>query len=139
MFRIKAAQAMGLEKDMVCVMIHSGSRGLGYQVCDDALAMLRKAPEKYGIALPDRQLAEQAQEWIFRLRDQMGFQASQPGWVDIFTSPHDNPAFHLVQLGDAALPALVAALSDSRPTRAVGYGRDLHFSHEVVTVGDATP
>ncbi len=52
-----AAQAMGLEKDMVCVMIHSGSRGLGYQVCDDALAMLRKAPEKYGIDLPDRQLA----------------------------------------------------------------------------------
>jgi tRNA-splicing ligase RtcB len=52
-----AATAMGLEKDMVCVMIHSGSRGLGYQVCDDALAMLRKAPEKYGIALPDRQLA----------------------------------------------------------------------------------
>jgi tRNA-splicing ligase RtcB (3'-phosphate/5'-hydroxy nucleic acid ligase) len=52
-----AAQVMGLEKDMVCVMIHSGSRGLGYQVCDDALAMLRKAPEKYGIALPDRQLA----------------------------------------------------------------------------------
>jgi tRNA-splicing ligase RtcB len=52
-----AAAVMGLEKDMVCVMIHSGSRGLGYQVCDDALAGLRKAPEKYGIALPDRQLA----------------------------------------------------------------------------------
>src|SRR5262245_33950083 len=52
-----AAGIMGLEKDMVCVMIHSGSRGLGYQVCDDALAMLRKAPERYGISLPDRQLA----------------------------------------------------------------------------------
>src|SRR5262249_41238365 len=52
-----AANVMGLEKDMVCVMIHSGSRGLGYQVCDDALAMLRKAPKKYGIELPDRQLA----------------------------------------------------------------------------------
>src|SRR5262249_25785759 len=52
-----AAKIMNLEKDQVCVMIHSGSRGLGYQVCDDALAMLRKAPEKYGIALPDRQLA----------------------------------------------------------------------------------
>ncbi len=51
------AGVLGLEKDMVCVMIHSGSRGLGYQVCDDALAMLRKAPEKYGIMLPDRQLA----------------------------------------------------------------------------------
>lgn len=56
-FDTDAAAAMGLEKDMVCVMIHSGSRGLGYQVCDDALAMLRKAPEKYGIDLPDRQLA----------------------------------------------------------------------------------
>jgi tRNA-splicing ligase RtcB len=56
-FDEEAAAVMGLEKDMVCVMIHSGSRGLGYQVCDDALAMLRKAPEKYGIDLPDRQLA----------------------------------------------------------------------------------
>jgi tRNA-splicing ligase RtcB len=51
-----AAAALGLRKDMVCVMIHSGSRGLGYQVCDDALRALRHAPEKYGIALPDRQL-----------------------------------------------------------------------------------
>jgi tRNA-splicing ligase RtcB len=56
-FDVEAAATMGLEKDLVCVMIHSGSRGLGYQVCDNALAMLRKAPEKYGIALPDRQLA----------------------------------------------------------------------------------
>ncbi len=56
-FDEEAAAIFGLEKDMVCVMIHSGSRGLGYQVCDDALAMLRKAPEKYGISLPDRQLA----------------------------------------------------------------------------------
>jgi tRNA-splicing ligase RtcB len=56
-FDVEAAQVMGLSKDMVCVMIHSGSRGLGYQVCDDALRMLRNVPEKYGIALPDRQLA----------------------------------------------------------------------------------
>ena len=51
-----AARAMGLSAGQVCVMIHSGSRGLGYQVCDDSLKMLRKAPEKYGIDLPDRQL-----------------------------------------------------------------------------------
>ena len=51
-----AARAMGLQPGMVCVMIHSGSRGLGYQVCDDALKMLRGAPAKYGIELPDRQL-----------------------------------------------------------------------------------
>lgn len=56
-FDEEAARAMGLEKDMVCVMIHSGSRGLGYQVCDDALKKLRKVPQKYGIHLPDRQLA----------------------------------------------------------------------------------
>jgi tRNA-splicing ligase RtcB len=55
-FDADTAQAMGLEKDMVCVMVHSGSRGLGYQVCDDALRSLRGVPEKYGIELPDRQL-----------------------------------------------------------------------------------
>jgi len=52
-----AAAAMGLAQGGVVVMIHSGSRGLGYQVCDDALRMLRGVPEKYGIHLPDRQLA----------------------------------------------------------------------------------
>ncbi len=51
-----AAKAMGLAAGMVCVMIHSGSRGLGYQVCDDALKQLRGVPKKYGIELPDRQL-----------------------------------------------------------------------------------
>jgi tRNA-splicing ligase RtcB len=55
-FDERAAEAMGLAKDMVCVMIHSGSRGLGYQVCDDALRELRSAPSKYGIHLPDQQL-----------------------------------------------------------------------------------
>ena len=56
-FDEEAAGVMGLQKDMVCVMIHSGSRGLGYQVCDDALLRLRGVPERYGIELPDRQLA----------------------------------------------------------------------------------
>ena len=55
-FDEQAAQVMGLEQNMVCVMIHSGSRGLGYQVCDDALRELRSAPGKYGIHLPDQQL-----------------------------------------------------------------------------------
>jgi len=53
----ETAKAFGLELNQVCVMIHSGSRGLGYQVCDDALAAFRNAPAKYGIVLPDRQLA----------------------------------------------------------------------------------
>ena len=50
------AKAFGLEKDMVCVMIHSGSRGLGYKVCSDAILDFRDAPRKYGIELPDKQL-----------------------------------------------------------------------------------
>ncbi len=51
-----AAAAFGLMRGMVCVLIHSGSRGLGYQVCDDALRALRDAPARYGVELPDRQL-----------------------------------------------------------------------------------
>ncbi len=51
------AAAFGLELGQLCVLIHSGSRGLGYQVCDDALRALRGVPERYGIDLPDRQLA----------------------------------------------------------------------------------
>lgn len=53
----RAAAAFGLRPGQVCVLIHSGSRGLGYQVCDDALKDLRDAPARYGIPLPDRQLA----------------------------------------------------------------------------------
>ena len=51
------AQVLGLFQGQVCTMIHSGSRGLGYQVCDDTLKALRNVPAKYGISLPDRQLA----------------------------------------------------------------------------------
>jgi tRNA-splicing ligase RtcB len=57
LFDERAAAVMGLERDGVCVMIHSGSRDLGYQVCDDALKKLRGVPQKYGIKLPDQQLA----------------------------------------------------------------------------------
>jgi tRNA-splicing ligase RtcB (3'-phosphate/5'-hydroxy nucleic acid ligase) len=56
-FDEEVGTAFGLEKDQVCVLIHSGSRGLGYQVCDDALVTFRNAHVKYGIDLPDRQLA----------------------------------------------------------------------------------
>ena len=52
----RAAEIFGLECGQVTVMIHSGSRGLGYQVCDDSIKALQKAPAKYGIELPDRQL-----------------------------------------------------------------------------------
>ena len=52
-----AATAFGLDKGQVAVLIHSGSRGLGYQVCDDYLARMVKHIGELGVALPDRQLA----------------------------------------------------------------------------------
>jgi tRNA-splicing ligase RtcB len=51
------AAALGLEEGQAAVMIHSGSRGLGYQVCDDALRVMGTAMQRHGIAVPDRQLA----------------------------------------------------------------------------------
>jgi tRNA-splicing ligase RtcB len=53
----EAADLFGLEEGTVTVMIHSGSRGLGHQVCTDSLAVMERAVRKYGIELPDRQLA----------------------------------------------------------------------------------
>ena len=42
---------------MITILIHSGSRGLGYQVCDDYLGVFKGAPKRYGFTLPDPQLA----------------------------------------------------------------------------------
>ncbi len=51
------ARAYGLFENQVTVLLHSGSRGLGYQVCDDSLAFMAKHVKTLGIRLPDRQLA----------------------------------------------------------------------------------
>jgi tRNA-splicing ligase RtcB len=51
------AHALGLEAGLVTVMIHTGSRGLGHQVCTDALTVMQGAMRRYAISLPDRQLA----------------------------------------------------------------------------------
>jgi tRNA-splicing ligase RtcB (3'-phosphate/5'-hydroxy nucleic acid ligase) len=51
-----AAAAFGLALGHVTLMLHSGSRGLGYQVCDDSLQQMLRASAKYGLELPDRQL-----------------------------------------------------------------------------------
>jgi len=55
-FDAEAASVFGVNKDQVLLMIHSGSRGLGHEVCSDAIRALQSAPAKYGIELPDRQL-----------------------------------------------------------------------------------
>ncbi|MBI4669852.1 MAG: RtcB family protein [Elusimicrobia bacterium] len=50
------ADVFGLFKGQIVVMMHTGSRGYGYQICDDYLQIMQKASQKYGISLPDRQL-----------------------------------------------------------------------------------
>lgn len=53
-----AAKAMGIDHPgQILVLIHTGSRGLGHQVCDDYLKIMETAVKRYGISLPDRQLA----------------------------------------------------------------------------------
>jgi tRNA-splicing ligase RtcB len=52
-----AAAGFGLAEGMVTVMIHCGSRGLGHQVCTDQLRVMEKVMARYGIRVPDRQLA----------------------------------------------------------------------------------
>lgn len=53
----EAAGVFGLEKGQVTLMIHSGSRGLGYQVCDEYSKDFIRCLSKYDIKVPDRQLA----------------------------------------------------------------------------------
>jgi tRNA-splicing ligase RtcB (3'-phosphate/5'-hydroxy nucleic acid ligase) len=56
-FDADAASHFGLEEGAVTLMIHSGSRGFGYQVCDDYLDEMRRSLAKYHIQVPDIQLA----------------------------------------------------------------------------------
>ncbi len=53
----KSAAVFGLFKNQIVIQIHTGSRGLGYQVCEDYLKLLLKSEKKFGFRLPDRQLA----------------------------------------------------------------------------------
>jgi tRNA-splicing ligase RtcB len=55
-FDERIAREMGLWKDQVTVFVHTGSRGLGHQVCDDYIRVMMDAARKYEITLPDPQL-----------------------------------------------------------------------------------
>ena len=55
-FDNKLAAGIGLFKNQVTIIIHTGSRGLGHQVCGDYIRLLQNASQKYGFDLPDREL-----------------------------------------------------------------------------------
>lgn len=56
-FDPEVAEVFGLFKDQVVLMIHTGSRGLGHQVCTDYLRTMIPAMQRYGIKVPDREFA----------------------------------------------------------------------------------
>jgi tRNA-splicing ligase RtcB (3'-phosphate/5'-hydroxy nucleic acid ligase) len=56
-FDSEAARAYGLREGQITVLIHSGSRGLGHQVCSDYVKQMDGVLAHYGISLPDRQLS----------------------------------------------------------------------------------
>lgn len=73
-FDEKIAQAFGLKKDQITIIIHCGSRGFGHQVCDDYLKVMGRVVAREGIQLPDRQLAcaplktKEAKDYISAMR-----------------------------------------------------------------------
>ncbi|MBN2426319.1 MAG: RtcB family protein [Calditrichaceae bacterium] len=56
LFDEETAGALGIFNDQITIMIHTGSRGFGYQICEDYLKVMGQAARKYKINLPDRQL-----------------------------------------------------------------------------------
>lgn len=70
----KSANVIGLFEGQVTVMIHTGSRGFGHQVCTDFLEVMERAVSKYHIELPDRELAcapyrsPEAQDYLAAMR-----------------------------------------------------------------------
>ena len=57
-FDERAAERMGITHEgQVTVLVHTGSRGFGHQICSDYLKVMERAAAKYGIKLPDRELA----------------------------------------------------------------------------------
>jgi len=70
----KAANSLGLFRDQITVMIHTGSRGFGHQVCTDFLEVMERAVNKYKIELPDKELAcapfesPEAQDYLAAMR-----------------------------------------------------------------------
>ena len=57
LFDAAAAEAFGLHEGQVTILIHSGSRGLGHQVCTDYVRRMDRNLARHGIVLPDRQLS----------------------------------------------------------------------------------
>jgi hypothetical protein len=101
--------------------------------------MVREDGDHRAKSLENSPVEEQVKELIFQLRDQNGFQITQPGVCDIFLDRRgkDSPAHRLVKIGFPAVPQLIKALDDERLTRSIEFGRNFRFSHHILRIGDA--
>lgn len=86
-----AARTMGLYENEIVVLLHSGSRGLGHQVCTDYLRDMDAAMRRYGIEVPDRQLAcvpihsKEGQEYLAAMRASANFAWANRQGITHFT------------------------------------------------------
>jgi tRNA-splicing ligase RtcB len=93
----QAANVMGLFPGQVTVLMHTGSRGFGHQVCTDYLTTMERAVKKYGIQLADRQLAcapfdsNEAQAYLGAMRA-----AANYAWPTASASPIDREVFERI-------------------------------------------
>jgi len=78
-FDEKVAQAFGLEKGKICIMIHCGSRGYGHQICTDNIGPLLELARKKNLWLPDKELvyapieSEEAQTYLAGMKCAVNF------------------------------------------------------------------
>ncbi|HID15363.1 MAG TPA: RtcB family protein, partial [Candidatus Atribacteria bacterium] len=78
-FDERVAKRFGLFEDQLVVMIHTGSRGFGHQIASDYIRVMESAGKKYGIRLPDRQLAaapftsDEAQDYFAAMKAAVNF------------------------------------------------------------------
>ncbi|MBI4165171.1 MAG: RtcB family protein [Acidobacteria bacterium] len=90
-FEPQIAQALGLYENEIVVLIHSGSRGFGHQVCTDSLREMDTGMRRYGIDLPDRQLAcvpvhsKEGQEYLAAMRASANFAWANRQGITHFT------------------------------------------------------
>jgi tRNA-splicing ligase RtcB len=106
-----AAKVLGLAEGGITILIHSGSRGLGYQVCEDHLKILQDVPRKYGIDLPDRQLvcapvdSPEGQHYLGAMRAAANFawcnrqimtHLARQTFAEIFETPAERLGMHLI-------------------------------------------
>jgi tRNA-splicing ligase RtcB len=98
----RAAEVFGLAPGMVAVMIHCGSRGLGHQTCTDELKVMGEAMQRYGLEVPDRQLAcvpvrsQEGEDYLGRMAAAANF-----AWANRHVLAHEARQAFAVAFGTA--------------------------------------